>query len=51
VHAFIAPILLGNGKSPFMGRGADKISDALRLVDWSVQQIENDFLLQGRTQK
>jgi diaminohydroxyphosphoribosylaminopyrimidine deaminase/5-amino-6-(5-phosphoribosylamino)uracil reductase len=50
VHVFVAPILIGGAgaPSPCAGKGVEKISDALQLLDCSIEQIDADFLLQGQ---
>ncbi|MBL8799209.1 MAG: bifunctional diaminohydroxyphosphoribosylaminopyrimidine deaminase/5-amino-6-(5-phosphoribosylamino)uracil reductase RibD [Planctomycetia bacterium] len=51
VHVFIAPKLAGgaDAKSPIGGAGVDRIADALRLLRWSVEQIEGDIYIHGWT--
>jgi len=50
VHVFIAPRIAGGqeAKTPVGGRGVDKISEAMTLVEWDVEQLEGDVLLHGR---
>jgi diaminohydroxyphosphoribosylaminopyrimidine deaminase/5-amino-6-(5-phosphoribosylamino)uracil reductase len=47
---FVAPILIGGTDSPLLcaGRGVDRVTDALRLKEMDVQQIEGDILIRGR---
>lgn len=49
VHAFIAPKLIGGecGLSPIGGRGIEKMSDALKLSDMSIQQLGEDIYVHG----
>lgn len=51
VHVFIAPKLAGGAaaKSPFGGAGVERLADALRLLRWTVEQIEGDICIHGWT--
>lgn len=51
VWAFIAPIIIGGGKTAIEGIGGERIADALRLVDVEVEQLGSDLLVRGRTRK
>jgi diaminohydroxyphosphoribosylaminopyrimidine deaminase/5-amino-6-(5-phosphoribosylamino)uracil reductase len=50
VHVFIAPRLVGGvgATSPILGLGVEKIRDGLGLAEWHIEQVESDFLVQGR---
>jgi diaminohydroxyphosphoribosylaminopyrimidine deaminase/5-amino-6-(5-phosphoribosylamino)uracil reductase len=50
VHVFIAPILAGGAeaRTAVAGRGADRMAEALRLAEWTTQDVEGDLLLHGR---
>jgi diaminohydroxyphosphoribosylaminopyrimidine deaminase/5-amino-6-(5-phosphoribosylamino)uracil reductase len=49
VHAFIAPIIAGgNAMTAVAGLGIDKISEALRLAEWTVEKLGTDILIHGR---
>ncbi|WOI52817.1 bifunctional diaminohydroxyphosphoribosylaminopyrimidine deaminase/5-amino-6-(5-phosphoribosylamino)uracil reductase RibD [Parvularcula sp. LCG005] len=48
VWAFIAPVILGGGRSAINGVGADQLSDALRLRDVSTCTLGPDILVRGR---
>jgi diaminohydroxyphosphoribosylaminopyrimidine deaminase/5-amino-6-(5-phosphoribosylamino)uracil reductase len=41
-HVFIAPLLLGGGRSALAGTGPERLADALRLTDAEVQAVGND---------
>ena len=47
---FIAPKIIGGREaiSPVEGRGVEKIAQALRLKEWSVERVGVDFLIKGR---
>jgi len=49
VIAFIAPVIIGGSKakSPIGGRGADKITEALRLNGVKITQFDNDVMISG----
>lgn len=51
VWAFIAPVIVGGGKTAVAGRGPEKIADALRLVDVETEQLGPDILLRGRAKR
>ena len=50
VHVFIAPRLAGGAeaRTPFGGKGVDKIAEALALTEMHVEDIEGDLLVHGR---
>ncbi len=49
VHAFIAPLITGgNATTAVAGLGIDKISEALRLAEWTVEKLGTDMLIHGR---
>jgi diaminohydroxyphosphoribosylaminopyrimidine deaminase/5-amino-6-(5-phosphoribosylamino)uracil reductase len=49
VHAFIAPTIAGGiSMTAVAGLGIEKISEALRLAEWSVIEIGKDILIHGR---
>ena len=49
VHVFIAPRVIGGtaAKSPLAGAGVDKLADALRLTQWTVEELAGDVYLRG----
>jgi diaminohydroxyphosphoribosylaminopyrimidine deaminase/5-amino-6-(5-phosphoribosylamino)uracil reductase len=49
VHVFVAPLLGGGleGKTPMAGRGADKVAEALQLMDCQVDMIGTDLYYHG----
>lgn len=49
VMVFIAPVIIGGrgAKSPVLGNGIDKIDDARRLYDVTIQTISSDVLIAG----
>lgn len=47
-YSFIAPKLLGGGKSSFDGRGVEMIKDAKYLTDIQVRRFEEDILISGK---
>ncbi len=49
VHAIIAPIIIGAADAPaaVAGTGADRMSDALRLRDVTVERLGEDILVTG----
>lgn len=51
VWAFIAPVIIGGGKSAVSGFGADRIADALRLADVETEHLGPDLLVRGRIDK
>jgi diaminohydroxyphosphoribosylaminopyrimidine deaminase/5-amino-6-(5-phosphoribosylamino)uracil reductase len=53
VHVFISPRLAGglDAKTPVGGHGADKIADALALMEWGSEMIEGDVYLHGWCQR
>jgi diaminohydroxyphosphoribosylaminopyrimidine deaminase/5-amino-6-(5-phosphoribosylamino)uracil reductase len=49
VHVFIAPrILAGDGLPAIVGRGMDRMNDALRLAQWDHEVIGEDLYVHGR---
>jgi len=50
VTVFISPKIIGGEKSlsPIGGTGIDQITDALKLADLHIEQIENDIMLTGK---
>jgi diaminohydroxyphosphoribosylaminopyrimidine deaminase/5-amino-6-(5-phosphoribosylamino)uracil reductase len=50
VHAVIAPLIVGgNAPSAVVGRGAERMADALRLNDVVVKNLGDDLLIMGYT--
>jgi diaminohydroxyphosphoribosylaminopyrimidine deaminase / 5-amino-6-(5-phosphoribosylamino)uracil reductase len=49
VHAFIAPKLFGgaSAQSPLAGLGIAEIGEANTLIDWRIEQLEDDVLVHG----
>jgi diaminohydroxyphosphoribosylaminopyrimidine deaminase / 5-amino-6-(5-phosphoribosylamino)uracil reductase len=49
VHAIIAPIIIGAADAPgaIAGRGADRMADALKLRDITVERLGEDLLVTG----
>lgn len=49
VMVFIAPIIIGGegAKSPVLGKGIDKISEAAKIHEISVKKILNDVVIEG----
>ncbi len=49
VHAVIAPIIVGASKAPgaVEGRGAERMRDAVRLRDLTVERLGDDILVTG----
>ena len=52
VHAVIAPVIVGaaNAPTPVAGRGADRMRDAVRLQDITVERLGEDTLITGTPQ-
>jgi len=52
VHAIIAPIIVGAADAPgaIAGRGADRMADALRMRDITVERLGEDILVTGYPQ-
>jgi diaminohydroxyphosphoribosylaminopyrimidine deaminase/5-amino-6-(5-phosphoribosylamino)uracil reductase len=52
VHVFIAPKLAGGAAapSPIAGTGIDRMSDALRLADIAIEELDGDTYIHGRLQ-
>jgi diaminohydroxyphosphoribosylaminopyrimidine deaminase/5-amino-6-(5-phosphoribosylamino)uracil reductase len=50
VHAFIAPKLAGGATatSPIGGAGIDRMNDALRLADITIEELQGDTYIHGR---
>jgi len=49
VCVFVAPLVIGGGKSAVGGLGVARIAEGLRLADWHVEKVlEGDVLLTGR---
>jgi diaminohydroxyphosphoribosylaminopyrimidine deaminase/5-amino-6-(5-phosphoribosylamino)uracil reductase len=46
-HVYIAPRLLGSGKSAIVGRGFDQIHEALQLARWKYESIGDDLYVHG----
>ena len=49
VHVNIAPCLVGSAtaKTAIGGQGADRLSMALRLTEWHVEQVSGDLYIHG----
>ncbi len=49
VVAFVAPVIIGgeNARTPVGGQGIEKIQDAYRLHNISIEQFENDVMISG----
>jgi diaminohydroxyphosphoribosylaminopyrimidine deaminase/5-amino-6-(5-phosphoribosylamino)uracil reductase len=49
-HVFIAPKLVGGGAapSPIGGAGVDRLAEALRLADITIEELEGDVYIHGR---
>lgn len=48
IYSFIAPKFIGgNGKSPVAGLGFDKMSDAVKLKNMTMDKIGDDILIRG----
>ncbi len=49
IHAVIAPIIIGAADAPtaVAGRGADRMADAVRLREVSVERLGDDILVNG----
>jgi diaminohydroxyphosphoribosylaminopyrimidine deaminase/5-amino-6-(5-phosphoribosylamino)uracil reductase len=50
VCVFIAPLVLGGGRSAMDAPGVDRITDGLRLADWHIEMVDDNVLLRGRVQ-
>jgi diaminohydroxyphosphoribosylaminopyrimidine deaminase/5-amino-6-(5-phosphoribosylamino)uracil reductase len=50
VHVFVAARLIGgrDSLSPIGGLGIDRVAQAERLVEWQIEQIEQDLLVHGK---
>jgi diaminohydroxyphosphoribosylaminopyrimidine deaminase/5-amino-6-(5-phosphoribosylamino)uracil reductase len=53
VHVFIAPKFAGGADAPgpIAGVGTERMSDALRLADIAIEELEGDVYVQGRIRK
>lgn len=51
VWTFIAPAIVGGGKSAVSGLGAPRIAEAVRLKDVECEQLGDDFLIRGLVEK
>lgn len=53
VHVFIAPRLAGGAKapSPFGGAGVERMAEALRLADITIEELGGDVYVHGRVQR
>lgn len=47
VWAFIAPVIIGGGKSAVAGRGAERVAEALALTDIEFEHLGGDLLIRG----
>ncbi len=50
VHVFIAPKFAGGeaALSPVGGAGVERMADALKLADLSIEELEGDVYVHGR---
>jgi diaminohydroxyphosphoribosylaminopyrimidine deaminase/5-amino-6-(5-phosphoribosylamino)uracil reductase len=48
VAFFVAPKILGEGRSAIDGMKSRRVRDALRLADLSARPVGDDWLLEGR---
>lgn len=50
VYAFIAPKIIGgkDAKTPVCGKGIEKMSDAIKLQNIDIQNINGDILIKGK---
>jgi diaminohydroxyphosphoribosylaminopyrimidine deaminase/5-amino-6-(5-phosphoribosylamino)uracil reductase len=53
VHVFVAPKLAGGdaAPSPVGGVGVERMADALRLADITIEELEGDVYIHGRVRK
>ncbi len=51
VHAYVAPVLLGDGRGVVAGLGIHSMDDALRLADVRTLSLGADTLIVGRPQR
>jgi diaminohydroxyphosphoribosylaminopyrimidine deaminase/5-amino-6-(5-phosphoribosylamino)uracil reductase len=53
VHVFVAPKLAGGdaAPSPVGGIGVDRMADALRLADITIEELEGDVYIHGRVRR
>lgn len=51
VHVFVAPKMVGGATapSPIAGQGAQRIADAIHLADISIEELDGDVYVHGRT--
>lgn len=47
VHAFVAPTLIGHGVPVMGGMGAQRIKEALRFAEWTVERLDGDVYVHG----
>jgi diaminohydroxyphosphoribosylaminopyrimidine deaminase/5-amino-6-(5-phosphoribosylamino)uracil reductase len=50
VHVFIAPKLAGGSTalSPLAGTGVERMADALKLADITIEELDGDVYVHGR---
>jgi diaminohydroxyphosphoribosylaminopyrimidine deaminase/5-amino-6-(5-phosphoribosylamino)uracil reductase len=50
VRVSVAPTLVGgaNAPGPIGGVGSQRLGDALRVAEWSVEQVAEDVFIRGR---
>ena len=51
VWAFVAPMILGGGRSAISGKGPDVLTDALSLEEMRTEQLGPDLFVQGLIRK
>jgi diaminohydroxyphosphoribosylaminopyrimidine deaminase / 5-amino-6-(5-phosphoribosylamino)uracil reductase len=53
VHVFVAPIVAGGtaAATPVAGAGVERIADALRLGDITIEELEGDVYIHGRLRR
>ncbi len=48
IWAFLAPTIVGgSGKSPVGGAGAAKMTEALALAEWQIENVDGNVLMHG----
>jgi len=49
VHVFVAPLLVGGtaAKGPVGSQGVDRLADAMRLEDWTIERLGEDLYWHG----
>jgi diaminohydroxyphosphoribosylaminopyrimidine deaminase/5-amino-6-(5-phosphoribosylamino)uracil reductase len=49
-HIFIAPLLIGGSaaRSPVAGHGVSEVTNAIRLLDYQIEQLDGDVYVHGR---